>query len=60
MSGKKTNGVRVSNREIYDTLLEVKEAVLKQNGKVKVLEWSNKLQWGLLVLILGWLVVGVI
>lgn len=33
------SGVRITSKEIYDKLLEVHDAVIRTNGKVKMNRW---------------------
>lgn len=53
-----TNGdgdtfVRVTNREIYEVLKEVHDAVLRQNGSIRSLQWQVKALWAALLAMTG-------
>lgn len=53
-----TNGdgdtfVRVTNREIYEVLKEVHDAVLRQNGSIRSLQWQVKALWAALLAMIG-------
>lgn len=43
------NGVRISNKEIYELVLEIKDIVLEEREKARGMAFQIKLQWGVLL-----------
>lgn len=46
-SAKPGNGIRITQREVYDLVLEVKELIIEEREKRKSLAAMVKLQWAL-------------
>ena len=45
--------VKITNKEIYDKLLEVEKHVMQTNGKVKLAHWIGSTALSLVLILVG-------
>jgi len=48
--------VEITNKNIYDKLIQIEKHVLKTNGKVKLNRWIATTSLGLVTLVIGYMI----